>query len=119
MLGTSAVLSTNELVTKAATGLDESFDDRTSEATQAMQVVGLVALGGLVVACALAFLIGHSITRPIVHLAEVADRISLGDLDVEIDVHGKNEVGKLAESLRRMQASLRSAIERLRMRRAA
>ena len=53
------------------------------------------------------------------HLAEVADRMSLGELDVDIDVDGTNEIGQLAESLRRMQASLRSAIERLRQRRAA
>ncbi len=45
--------------------------------------------------------------------------MSLGELDVDIDVEGRSEVGQLAESLRRMQASLRSAIDRLRQRRAA
>jgi len=70
-------------------------------------------------ALALAVFISATITRPLKHLAEVADRMSLGELDVDIDVEGRNEVGQLAESLRRMQASLRSAIERLRQRRAA
>ena len=70
-------------------------------------------------ALGLALFISTTITRPMTHLAEVADRMSLGELDVEIDVTGDNEIGQLAESLRRMQSSLRSAIERLRQRRTA
>ncbi|MGH2628019.1 MAG: HAMP domain-containing protein [Anaerolineales bacterium] len=119
LLGSSAVNASNELVTVAATEMNSEFDNRSAGAMRQMQVVGGVAGAGIVVALLLAFLVSRSITRPVSHLAEVADRISLGELDVEIDVHGNNEVGHLAESLRRMQASLRSAIERLRQRRAA
>ncbi len=119
LLGTSAVTASNELVTVAANEMNAEFDDRSAGATREMQVVGGIAFSGIVVALLLAFMVSRSITRPVSHLAEVADRISLGELDVEIDVHGTNEVGQLAESLRRMQASLRSAIERLRQRRAA
>jgi methyl-accepting chemotaxis protein len=119
LLGTSAVNASNELVTVAASEMNAEFDDRSAGATREMQVVGGVALTGIVIALLLAFAVSRSITRPVSHLAEVADRISLGELDVEIDVHGSNEVGQLADSLRRMQASLRSAIERLRQRRAA
>jgi methyl-accepting chemotaxis protein len=119
VLGTGAVTASNELVTTAATEMNSEFDDRSAAATREMQVVGGVVIVGLAAALLLAFWVSRSITRPVKHLAEVADRISLGELDVVIDVHGNNEVGHLAESLRRMQASLRSAIERLRQRRAA
>lgn len=119
LLGTSAVTSANQLVTAAAANLDVEFADRRSAAMRQMQVVAGVAFFGIAAALVLAIAIARSITRPVSHLAEVADRISLGELDVEIDVHGSNEVGQLAESLRRMQTSLRSAIERLRQRRAA
>ncbi len=119
LLGTSAVTASNDLVTVAAEEMNAEFADRSAASTREMQVVGGIALAGIVLALVLAFMVSRSITGPVSHLAEVADRISLGDLDVEIDVHGTNEVGQLAESLRRMQASLRSAIERLRQRRAA
>lgn len=119
LLGTSAVSASNDLVTVAANEMNAEFDARSAAATREMEVVGAVAITGILVALLLAFVVSRSITRPVSHLAEVADRISLGELDVEIDVHGTNEVGQLAESLRRMQASLRSAIERLRQRRAA
>ena len=45
---------------------------------------------------------------------DVADRISLWDLDTKIEIHSSDEVGMLAESFHRMQESLKAAIERLR-----
>ncbi len=59
----------------------------------------------------------RSITRPIVHLTKVADRISLGDLTAKIEIDRKDEIGELAEAVRRMQTSLQGAINRLRARR--
>jgi HAMP domain-containing protein len=50
-------------------------------------------------------------------LSEVADRISLGELNAEIPINRRDEIGDLAEALRRMQVSLQTAIERLRAKR--
>ncbi len=50
-------------------------------------------------------------------LADVADRISLGELNAEIRVNRRDEVDDPAEALRRMRVSLQTAIERLRARR--
>ncbi len=55
----------------------------------------------------------RSISQPIMHLVEVTDRISMGEVDVTIDVHSKDEIGKLAEAIRRMAASIKIAIKRL------
>jgi methyl-accepting chemotaxis protein len=119
LLGGSAINSSNQLVGAAQTVLNDDFQSRVDGARMAMYWSGGAAFGGLLVATVLVMLLGRSITRPVKRLVDVADRMSLGELDVEIDVTGTNEIGQLAESLRRMQASLRSAIERLRMRRAA
>lgn len=119
LLGGSAIDSSNQLIAAAQGVLDKEFQARRDSATSSLYITGAATLGGIAVAIALALVIAFSITRPIRRLAEVADRMSLGELDIEIGVEGKNEVGQLAESLRRMQASLRSAIERLRVRRAA
>ncbi len=119
LLGGSAIDSSNQLIAAAQGVLDKEFQARRDSATSGLYITSAATLGGIAVAVAFALLIAFSITRPIRRLAEVADRMSLGELDIEIGVEGKNEVGQLAESLRRMQASLRSAIERLRARRAA
>ncbi len=119
LLGGNAIDLSNQLLVASRDTLNAEFDDRSSAAASEFLVYGTAALGGVVLALALSLFISLTITRPLTHLAEVADRMSLGDLDVDIDVDSKNEIGQLAESLRRMQASLRSAIERLRQRRAA
>jgi C4-dicarboxylate-specific signal transduction histidine kinase len=77
--------------------------------------VTAVLLG--IIAVVLALLASSSITVPLSQLAQVADRISLGEMDAKIDVRSKDEIGDLAEALIRMQSSLRAAIERFRAQR--
>ena len=55
----------------------------------------------------------RAITRPIQHLAAVADRISLADMNATIDVDSQDEIGELAERFRRMQVSLKAAMDAL------
>jgi HAMP domain-containing protein/cell division protein FtsL len=59
---------------------------------------------------------GYRITKNIKYLTDTADRISVGDLDVKIEVKAKDEIGSLADAISRMQDSLRLSIERLRKR---
>jgi HAMP domain-containing protein len=67
----------------------------------------------LVILLAVIYLYSSSIVRPIRHLSEVADKISMGDLRATVDVKAKGEVLVLAQSIKRMQVSVRAAIERL------
>jgi len=69
-------------------------------------VVGLVA-----------WLAGRTLVQPIKRLTEAADRISVGDLDVEIEINSRDEIAALGEAIARMQDSIRLSLERLRRRR--
>ena len=60
---------------------------------------------------------GHRLAGRIKSLTEVSNRISVGELDAEIDIGGKDEIGDLGEAISRMQDSIRLSIERLRRRR--
>lgn len=65
----------------------------------------------------LTYIVATRMTKPIEMITEAANKISLGDLDVPIQVKtGGDEIGRLADSLDRMRISLKSAIERLRKR---
>jgi methyl-accepting chemotaxis protein len=75
-------------------------------------LIGAIFLIGLII-----IVYGYRLTRNIQYLTEAADRISVGDLEAEIDVHSKDEIGNLADAISRMQDSLRFSIERLRRRR--
>jgi HAMP domain-containing protein len=71
-------------------------------------------LATLVLIGAIVLMYSFRLTRKIRRLTEVADRISIGDLDAEISVRSKDEIGELAEAITRMQESIRLSIRRLR-----
>jgi len=82
-----------------------------------IQVFYFVMLVAMVLMLVVVYFYSRSVVRPIRYLSEVADRISMGDLDTPIQVKAKGEVGLLAESIERMQTSVKAAIERLQKRR--
>ena len=53
------------------------------------------------------------IIQPIMKLTRVAERMSMGDLNVKIDIQSRNEVGLLVEAIKRMQTSLGMALDML------
>lgn len=53
----------------------------------------------------------------IAHLTQVAERISVGEMEEEIKKDSNDEIGALGEAISRMQDSIRLSIERLRQRR--
>lgn len=71
----------------------------------------------LIILLAVIYFYSRSVIRPIRHLSEVADKISMGELDTPIQIRAKGEVRVLAESIERMQTSVKAAIERLQKRR--
>ena len=68
----------------------------------------------LAVALTLNLLLWWMIIRPVTKISALADRISLGEVDVpEFVARGRDEIGQLAESLARMRRSLVQALKML------
>jgi predicted Zn finger-like uncharacterized protein len=89
----------------------KELTDRARQITWA--VLGLtLLLIGLIVS-----MYGHRLTGKIKSLTDVADRISVGELGMEVKTTSRDEIGELAEAIARMQDSIRLSIERLRRRR--
>ena len=65
----------------------------------------------------IAWFSGKTLSGPIIKLTDAAERISVGELDMEIRIRRKDEIGDLSEAIARMQDSIRLSIERLRRRR--
>jgi nitrogen fixation/metabolism regulation signal transduction histidine kinase len=84
-----------------------------------IQIFYLVILIALLIAIGVISYYSRSVIRPILYLSEVADKISMGELDTPIRVKAKGEVRILAESIERMQTSIKAAIERLQRRKEA
>jgi methyl-accepting chemotaxis protein len=80
-------------------------------------VIGILAVTLILIGVVVA-LYGYRLTERITYLTNIADRISVGDLDAEITgIKSQDEIGELARAISRMQGSIRLAIKRLRERR--
>jgi len=65
----------------------------------------------------IAWFSSRALARPIIKLADAANRISVGEFKVDIDTQRKDEIGDLADAITRLQDSICISIERLRQRR--
>ena len=75
-------------------------------------IMGTILLIGLIVS-----IYGHLLVTKIKSLTDLAQRISIGDLDAEVEIKSKDEIGDLHDAIVRMQESIRLSMERLRRRR--
>lgn len=75
----------------------------------------LIGLIGIALAASLIFsiLVTQGITRRVLRLKDIADKVSMGDLETPVRVESNDEIGDLAYSLERMRASLKAAMVRL------
>ena len=100
------------------TGPVKRMQSRAKELTDRARLISWAVLGltllliGLIVS-----IYGHRLTGKIKSLTDVTDRISVGELEMEVKTTSKDEIGDLAEAISRMQDSIRLSIERLRRRR--
>jgi len=82
--------------------------------TEFRTLLGSLALIFLASLLVLNFALYMTIARPAAQLSEMANRISLGELDVpELPIKGKDEIATLAESFNRMRRSLAAAMKML------
>lgn len=84
---------------------------------QAQMFAYYMLAGTFIVILLIAFFASKAIVTPIRNLTDAANRISVGDLDVEIVTKSKDEIGDLAAAIVRMQDSIRLSIARLTRRR--
>jgi methyl-accepting chemotaxis protein len=78
--------------------------------------IALLAITVLLV-IAFSWFSARSLVTPIMKLTDAAERMSLGELNVKIDVDSGDEIGLLAQAIGRMQTRLRMAMQRLRKKR--
>lgn len=89
------------------------IDDAVKKAL--MSPLTLALVGALMVTGFIIFiLLTRSITIPMKELTEVANRISLGEMDLHVSSKGPREMRDLAKAFERMRYSIKSALDRLR-----
>lgn len=77
---------------------------------QSKLIVGGFILVSTLAAIALAFMYTRSLTTPVNRSLAIAERIAKNDLSEVIDVQGTDEVARLMQALKAMQANLRTTL---------
>ena len=89
----------------------EESTEHDQRVAQTLMVI-LVA-GALLIAAVVATLIARSISRPMAGAVQVAEALSKGDLRVEVNVHSKDEIGRLMGALKGTVGQLASIVGRI------
>jgi HAMP domain-containing protein len=93
-------------------------DSEVFAALNRMQKFALTLLGcTILLVSVIAWFSARAIVTPVMKLTDAAERMSLGELNVKIDIKSRDEIGLLAQAIGRMQTSLRLAMNRLRRKR--
>lgn len=69
-----------------------------------------IMLTAIIVAMLLAIYISRSISKPIIQIKQAASKLSKGDYDVEITHYSRDEVGNLADNMRKMTEMTKAVI---------
>lgn len=67
----------------------------------------------ILIAVGIAFWIVRSITKPLNHAVDVANRMASGDLNVKVQVAGKDETGQLLLAMQKMVGSLTDVVSKI------
>lgn len=93
-------------------------DAEVFSALNRVQKFALTLLGcTILLVSVIAWFSARAIVTPVMKLTDAAERMSLGELNVKIDIKSRDEIGLLAQAIGRMQTSLRLAMNRLRRKR--
>jgi methyl-accepting chemotaxis protein len=87
-------------VSKQAAAINASVSTNVSSSITLLAIIGVV---GVIIAVVITIWLIRSITRPLAAMTEAAERISGGDVHVEVDASSHDEIGRLA---RAFQASV-------------
>lgn len=70
-------------------------------------ILNVIIVVSVVIAIIIGFFIAGIISRPVNHMVEAAEKLALGDIDVEIKVESEDEVGRLSKAFANMISNIR------------
>lgn len=86
-------------------------DDFLSVAKNASVTMTSVFIVMILLLLVIMYLVARSITKPLKALTSITDELAAGNLEVEINLKGRDEVGRLAESMRNLTKRLVTYID--------
>ncbi|BCJ95604.1 methyl-accepting chemotaxis protein [Anaerocolumna cellulosilytica] len=97
----------NKLLDLKIENAENSSDTNSKAAATATITMIIIVIAGMVIAVALGIFISRIISRPVNKMVEAANKLALGDINVNVESGTKDEIGSLADSFDRMITNIR------------
>jgi len=108
---TSTIESLNELFIKIfefnTSAAKEKAEGNSKMAGTAINIMIMVIVIGVIIAVSLGIFISQIISKPVGKLAEAAEQLALGDVDVKIEASTNDEIGNLMRAFSKMVDNIR------------
>ena len=91
--------------TKAAQSKSNSNDNL---AATSVTIMLIIIISGVLLAIILGIFVSRIISKPVVKMVKVSDKLAVGDVNVNVDIDTKDEIGQLAAAFNRMIANIRA-----------
>jgi methyl-accepting chemotaxis protein len=99
----------DELVRYQEQGIEERYAGAVAVSSRSRIIAISLAAFAIAIGAIIGYCITRSISRPVSALSACADRLALGDVEVNIDTEGKDEIAMLARSFRNMADNIKEA----------
>ncbi|MGH4120985.1 methyl-accepting chemotaxis protein [Clostridium sp.] len=103
--------SVDGLITMKNAEAKAKSDTNTINANNANNIMYMVIIAGVLIAIALGIFLSKIISTPIKLLEKAADKLALGDVDVNIESKTKDEIGRLMGSFAKMVDNIKGQSE--------
>ncbi|EFG88716.1 HAMP domain-containing methyl-accepting chemotaxis protein [Clostridium carboxidivorans] len=109
-IGAIASANIDESIKQNLTTGGELNNKAQSSANKTILILIIIAVVAVVASILLGYYISNIISKPIKKLLKSADNISEGNLNIDIDIDSKDEVGNLAQSFKKMIMVIKSLV---------
>lgn len=113
-IGANEVDSFQALMDVVSTNADLRAQNNTRSAFSSIAIMASVAMLGLGVSIILGLYIARLIGRPLKKMAEAADKLAIGDVDIEMTAGANDEVGKLIATFTKVVEGRKRLVEETR-----
>ncbi|MBU3127596.1 methyl-accepting chemotaxis protein [Clostridium tagluense] len=100
--------SIDSLITMKSADAKIKSENNSINANRAIDIMIILLIAGVLIAIALGFFLSNIISKPLKLLADAADKVAVGEVDVNIKAKTKDEIGKLMVSFAKMVDNIKS-----------
>ena len=112
-IATAIRTSAEALLTEKTEAGNQIGTELAKQDTVGSIIIILVVLFSFIISLIIAVTISRSISKPVKEMAEAAKRMAEGDLNVQINVTSKDEIGQLGTAFAKSTASIRAYISEI------